>query len=994
MKQYCFGIIQLILGVHLCAHCFAQTNEHINYRVIEKNIYTKTIGTEEGLPSSETYEVNQDSKGYIWISTDRGVAKYDGVEMKVFTTNNGLPDNVIFDIFEDSEGIMWLSSMNGNMSYIKDDKVFLLDSAEEHLLVNYHGSIKYFITEDELGDIWFGYNKNVNNVTVYNKAKNELRAVPVFTNKDTITNLIYEFKNGNILHYPNSVMYNTKPRDNNITIVKDSIVDIIKLDSVFSTHPFFDFNNFKGARGRFVKVKENVYAATTQQSEMFLFQKKNNKWEKNEFFFEHPVANLNIDDDFNIWVGIRGGGIYKIDSPEDTVLEHYLPGLTVADFCIDRDNGYWFSTVERGVQYCADIALEKVISTPEEDNNTIIEMNTCGDYLQILQHRGNYISIDKEQNITRGDSKLLLRDIFCINNYSYYQINNGSMYNIYTHDITYNLLPENYVLRAFFGDKYSVTWQSKAFSVSKKNKPWVAYSDLIKDNIQCVLENEDGVYFGTTKNLLYYHFDSREIEVCNEIKVDVTNMLWYGNQIILSTKGSGLYQYINDTLIPFYGNNLLPSNSCNDIVIQNHTLLVGTSNGVVSFNLQEPNTNTLLNTYHGLPGNEIRNVEFFNNYFWVSSPNHVSKIPFEHKGTHSRAPQIWIESIFVNDSIAYNGQQLMFNQNSLSITVTNDVYCNLGQKKFKYRFANENSWYFFSGKEIVFRSLPKGDYQLEIQAINSDGVSSDKSAIVEFTILPPWYKTNWFLILMVILGVGIVYTVLKIRSKAVIKKIEQEEAYKRQLSEMELKALRSQMNPHFLFNAINSIQYFLIKNKGEEAKGYLSKFSLLVRNVLNHSRQEFITLEEEIKGLKLYMDIEKLRFESEFDYEVNVSSELDSDFDKVPVMMIQPFVENAIWHGLMQKKEGKGKILIEFGVKDDSIVVSVEDNGIGRAETKRIKENQIENKRTSLGLQIINERINLFNTYRSQKMEFFVIDLYSKNNKPQGTKVILYIPFV
>ena len=347
----------------------------------------------------------------------------------------------------------------------------------------------------------------------------------------------------------------------------------------------------------------------------------------------------------------------------------------------------------------------------------------------------------------------------------------------------------------------------------------------------------------------------------------------------------------------------------------------------------------------------------------------------------------------VNDSSFFNGQELKPDQNNITVHLASSAY--KGEvKQFQYKFIDEQNWKSHAGGKLALVSLSPGDYQLQVKAVNSDGISSEKPAVIKFSINRPWYASTWFILLIFVLIIAVVYFVLRVRSRAAIKKIAKEEAYKRQLSEMELKALRAQMNPHFLFNAINSIQYFLIKNKGDEAKGYLSKFSLLVRNVLNHSRQEFITISEEVKGLKLYMDIEKLRFESEFDYEINISSELDEDFDKVPVMMIQPFVENAIWHGLMQKKEGKGKIIVNFAVKEDCIVVSVEDNGIGRTQNNKIKEKQIDNKRTSLGLQIINERINLFNTYRSHKMEFFVIDLYSENNKPQGTKVILYIPFV
>lgn len=201
------------------------------------------------------------------------------------------------------------------------------------------------------------------------------------------------------------------------------------------------------------------------------------------------------------------------------------------------------------------------------------------------------------------------------------------------------------------------------------------------------------------------------------------------------------------------------------------------------------------------------------------------------------------------------------------------------------------------------------------------------------------------------------------------------------------------MNPHFLFNSLNSIQSFIMKNDTDNAVNFMSKFSNLMRLILSTSKSSYIVLQDEIKLLRYYLDIESLRFDNKFEYEITVDSEIDEDFISIPSHMIQPLAENSIKHGLIHK-EGKGKIDIRFSQKENHIQVIVEDNGVGRERAEEIIVRK-KLQKSAQGILITKERLQVFN--RQQKTNLFeilIVDLYDNNGQPEGTKVILNIPFI
>jgi len=213
--------------------------------------------------------------------------------------------------------------------------------------------------------------------------------------------------------------------------------------------------------------------------------------------------------------------------------------------------------------------------------------------------------------------------------------------------------------------------------------------------------------------------------------------------------------------------------------------------------------------------------------------------------------------------------------------------------------------------------------------------------------------------------------------------------FDRQLAEVELKALRAQMNPHFLFNCLNSIKHFIIKNDVQSASDYLSKFSRLMRLTLDNSKASKIGLDREIEALKLYIGLEHMRFENKFDYRIEVDENIPLEEIDVPPLILQPYVENAIWHGLMHKEE-RGELIIHFSRSGHHLRCEIIDNGIGRLQAQKLK-SKTATKTKSMGMKITSDRITQ-NIVNGKKAQVEVIDRYLEDQSPNGTMVILQFP--
>ncbi len=219
---------------------------------------------------------------------------------------------------------------------------------------------------------------------------------------------------------------------------------------------------------------------------------------------------------------------------------------------------------------------------------------------------------------------------------------------------------------------------------------------------------------------------------------------------------------------------------------------------------------------------------------------------------------------------------------------------------------------------------------------------------------------------------------------------QRESEFERKVSDAALNSLRSQMNPHFIFNCLNSIKLYAVENNQDAATGYLGKFSRLMRLVLENSKSDRITLRQEIETLQLYMEMEAMRFKEKLRYQINMADNVDLDYIEIPPMLIQPYVENAIWHGLMPKEDG-GIIVVSFSCEDNNLEITITDNGVGRVKAAELKSKSA-TAHKSFGMSITHERIELINQMYKTNMSVIVNDLHNGQGHPTGTEVRIAIP--
>ncbi|HEV8079934.1 MAG TPA: two-component regulator propeller domain-containing protein [Chitinophagaceae bacterium] len=328
--------------------------------------------------------------------------------------------------------------------------------------------------------------------------------------------------------------------------------------------------------------------------------------------------------------------------------------------------------------------------------------------------------------------------------------------------------------------------------------------------------------------------------------------------------------------------------------------------------------------------------------------------------------------------------QLDHNSNNIQFKWALPDYTNPLRNQYYCRLLGiDSAWnYRRNTGEIQYANLSQGSYQLQLRANTFNGVPAANTYNIHFVIKPPFWKTSWFLLIIFIVISCIIYLLTARRIQSIKKKA----ALQQQIANLELKALRAQINPHFIFNSLSSIQESIVNNKTEAAEKYLGKFSKLLRMVLENSELKLISLQSEIDYLKLYMELESFRFEN-FEFFIDCEKTINTDFIRIPPMIVQPYVENAIKHGLAHK-EGEKKLWVRFYIEENYLKVSVADNGVGRKSSAKLNVSGQEHH--SMGMQITQQRLSLLNDQNENTV--MIDDIIDNAGKLTGTRVIVTLP--
>ena len=471
-------------------------------------------------------------------------------------------------------------------------------------------------------------------------------------------------------------------------------------------------------------------------------------------------------------------------------------------------------------------------------------------------------------------------------------------------------------------------------------------------------------------------------------------------EIWITTKNDGLYLYKNELLINKTSDLKLNNARLFDIAEDKYKRIWLASNiGLVC--IKSDDAIFIYDQLNGLSSNDINKVAASDDKLYFSTNEGISHFMLNTNLSNSALPPIYLNSIKINDrEIKYEGKSLTLEPNQNSLSLYFDLLTFKGNKtKMLYVLEGANGTTGITeSNQLSLNNLYPGIYKLNVYAMNNSQVVSKEPVTIQFEILKPFWKTTWFILVCIVLVSAIIYLIVRIIIKRIRNKEEEKTKINKLIAEHQLSALQAQMNPHFIFNAINSIQGYILKKNEQQAYDYLAKFSKLIRMVLNHSQEKTLSLKQELEMLGLYVELEQLRFENSFDFDLVVDKNISQYETQVPSMLIQPYVENAIWHGLMNLPTGqagldknkKGSLKVEIKLKDELLKITIEDNGVGREMSNTFRQNT---DHKSIGMKLTEERLIMINKLQDYEgATADIIDLYDENKNASGTRVEIVVP--
>ncbi len=355
-----------------------------------------------------------------------------------------------------------------------------------------------------------------------------------------------------------------------------------------------------------------------------------------------------------------------------------------------------------------------------------------------------------------------------------------------------------------------------------------------------------------------------------------------------------------------------------------------------------------------------------------------------------------INQVLLRDSVQIKNinHKFQFNQNTIRLDFVMIDFVSPAAIEYFYMLDGVDKDWVSNGKQrsVRYSGLHPGKYIFKVKARNANGEFSNQMAEWKFEIKPPFWKTWWFLLISTLLIGYLTFYFARDRINKIKQREKFKSEYERKIAEMEMQALRAQMNPHFMFNSLNSINNFILKNDPDNASGYLTKFSRLMRLILDNSRNEWVLLENELKALELYVELEAVRFDNAFTYTIEVTQDISVETVMVPPLLIQPYAENAIWHGLLHRKEPGGKLDVRLWKNDGKLYIEIEDNGVGRDEAKRLK-SKTATKQKSHGMKITAERMDIVNKVYNVDAGVVVTDLEDDRGNQNGTMVLITLKY-
>lgn len=936
------------------------------------------ISVNDGLPSSETYYVHQDRSGNMWFCTDHGVVRYDGFRSYVFNKSNGLPDEVVFKILEDNKGRLWFYLYNGKLAYYDPQKKKVFPYKYNHLLVKLnHGDFNHRKSYS------IGKDDNIYYSGLYGAARIDKNG-KLFPYKAKLVREIYEVGDDWLV---------TGIQTSTGYVVKEIDIHTEKKKKIHFTYKdgpiqFFDMIRIKSER--FIYIDNKVYDVSDPS---------------NKGTFEGFTGFCKIKGE--LWITTLTGA-YQFKNPEKADLDKpdgiYLKDQKVTGVTKDSEGGYWFSTLDKGIYYTPCLDIINWIPEERESQGAIHDINGIGDQVYYSSAFGYYNLKTKEEFFAVRGARNVIgiwnNKLALSNNIPYYLSDpvqkrrwgyEIAQFQAWTNDREGNFYTA-YVMPIKIHQKTEAAEELLTRSQVYSSKKYVAhhFKSLVYD------DDNGELYAGSLIGL--FRIRKGEVKKCrlpgDLDSMRITDMKYHKKWgVIAATRGKGIILLKKGKFIASIGEkDGLLSNQLNAIYVDKAGTVYAASNEGISkivllgnhqvrvFNLTELN---------GLVSSEIGTVYCNKDGVYVGTRNGIALIPASYKwikSSHER--QIGIQSVFANGKKVVNfkkGMEFNSSHKVIRFLLKTTNYKSQHKQPYRYRFRKTDPWSIGFNGELIMINPAFETYDLELQYQNEYGSWSKAYVLTKFCILPPFYSTWWFTTLTVIVVLVISFLIFRYRLKVVQRRND----IQRNMEILEQKALLAQMNPHFIFNALNSIQSFLLYNENELAERYLLKLSKLIRLTLSNSRETEISIQKEIDSLEMYLGLEQMRFKNRFDFKLEISLSKEELNKFVPPMLIQPFTENAIIHGFKGLEQG-GMINLNFKkVENNRLIVEIIDNGVGYNKTKA---NAPNSDHKSYATQITSERLKLFEERYQSEFDFSIQALEDEAGNTRGTKVIISIP--
>lgn len=976
-------------------------------------LYFENYSSDQGLSQNSCYAIAQDADGFMWFGTQDGLNRYDGKQFRVFLPQNEigkkLPSNYISSLyFDPHKNLLWVGTIGGICIYdpkrdllfsitdlfppassIKDAPVKKIVSfaENEYWIVTFNRGLILFNTAS--GKVSSYFNDDLSRAKVSSIVMHEGRIVVATLQQ--LFRLLPE--NGNY-RMEALLAGHAFPEIKEMYSYDKKLWIGTLSGGCFYVDEEKTIRNFPANAsgiGCFATDSSGKLCIGTRGSGVVQYDRSSgtllfaahDKY-NNRSLGKNFVLSLFRDRQGIIWCGLSGSGIAKYDplkyqfktiANEPTNLNS-LPDNMVFDIFKASNGNYYIGTQNKGFSELDPATgqfytysqsskfgmISNTIYDIAEDDNKNLWIASWGGLMQV-DMKTKHISFNKEENLLTAKKLYSLIKLKNADSLFITSENGPVFFSLKEKKwkpCADNLLQANaFIGRYIYEDDQNIIWictvgaglvkcdyKNGKFEIIEPVKKYAIYA-------RHLYPDGDLFWIATDNGILLYNHASGKVEkhitinganasnVCYAALKDNAGFYW------VSTN-TGLYR-INpkDFSIKSYdlGNGLsfLEYNTACALKETNGSLLFGGVGGITHFNPQLLRENTF-------------------------------------------APQPLITGIDVNDSawrkdsgVSKNGA-LSFNhrQNFLTIHFAVTNFSNQNKNSFAYRMVglNEN-WINCGNRNFAnYTSLPPGEYTFELKSANSDGKWSAGITSLKILIHPPWWQTWWFITVVLLTVAGIITFLVRRRIRA----IRHEAGLKQQIAETEMMALRAQMNPHFIFNCINSIDALIQSNDKYQATVYLNKFAKLIRNILDSSRQNTVPLAKDLETLQLYIDLEQFRNENKFRAEIRTESGLLQDDYKVPPLIIQPYVENAILHGLRNRMDDKGELIVSVSKQDDRLVYIIEDNGVGMEAGRRLAQKQ--NK--SYGMEMSKDRVKLFNKEANASV---LITNLNKNGNSGGTKV-------